>query len=136
MAVGNDVRIRVDALPELSIEAKITSISPLTELGVEWPPTRSFRAYASLQKSDQQLRPGMNGSMDIIINRIPNAISIPAKSVFTSSGKPIVYRADHGSYTPVQVALLARNPDEVAVSGIAAGDFVALAEPEKGNAKK
>jgi len=32
------------------------------------------------------LRPGMNGSLDIIVSRIPAAISIPAKAVFTSTG--------------------------------------------------
>src|SRR5437762_4806191 len=74
IAAGNDVRVRIDALPELSIEAKIASISPLTELGVEWPPTRSFRAYSALEHPDARLRPGMNGGMDIIINRIPDEI--------------------------------------------------------------
>ena len=118
MAVGNDVRVHVDALPELSIEAKITQISPLAELGTEWPPTRSFRAYAALQHPDPRLRPGMNGGMDIVINRIPNAISIPAKAVFTRDGKPIVYVADQGTITAAPVQFLARNPDEVAVSGI------------------
>ena len=78
----------------------------------------------------------MNGGMDIIINRIPDAISIPAKSVFTRSGKPIVYLTDHGRYTPAPIQVLARNPDEVAVSGIPAGSFVALSDPEKTDAKK
>ena len=60
----------------------------------------------------------MNGGMDIIINRIPNAISIPAKALFTRAGKPIVYVAENGRYRPVGVEVLARNPDEIAVSGI------------------
>ena len=136
IGVGNDVRVHIDSFPELSIEAKITSISPLAELGTEWPPTRSFRAYASLQRADARLRPGMNGGIDIIINRIPNAISIPAKSVFTRDGKPIVFVANQGSYTVTPVQFLARNPDEVAVSGIPAGALVALADPEKKDAKK
>jgi HlyD family secretion protein len=136
MTVGNDVRVHVDALPELSIEAKITSISPLAELGVEWPPTRSFRAYAALLKPDSRLRPGMNGGMDIIIKRIPDAISIPSKAVFTHSGKPIVYVADHGTYRPTPVQLLAQNPDEVAISGVSAGALVTLIDPEKTDAKK
>jgi HlyD family secretion protein len=136
MAVGNDVRVHVDALPELSIEAKITSISPLTELGVEWPPTRSFRAYAALTKPDPRLRPGMNGGMDIIVNRIPNAISLPAKAVFTHGGKPVVYIADHGRYSPTEVQVLARNPDDVAVSGIPDGAMVALADPDVKEKKK
>src|SRR5262249_2373903 len=117
IAVGNDVRVHIDALSELSIQAKITSISPLAELGTEYLSVRSFRAYASLQQSDS-LRPGMNGGMDIVINRIADAISIPSKAVFTRAGKPIVYLAQQGRYTPVEIQLLARNPDEVAVSGI------------------
>ena len=73
----------------------------------------------------------MNGGMDIIVKRIPDAISIPAKAVFTRAGKPVVYLSRQGRYTPVDVQVLARNPDEVAVSGIAAGALVALADPEK-----
>jgi hypothetical protein len=136
IAVGNDVRIRIDALPELSIETKITSISPLAELGVEYPLTRSFRAYAALSNPDSRLRPGMNGGMDIVINRIPNAISIPSKAVFTRAGKPVAYSADRGKYTPVEVQLLARNPDEVAVSGISDNASVTLVDPEKKETKK
>jgi HlyD family secretion protein len=136
MAVGNDVRVHIDALPELSIEAKITSISPLTELGVEWPPTRSFRAYAALANPDPRLRPGMNGGMDIIVKRIPNAISIPAKAVFTHAGKPVVYVADHGRYSPIEVQVLARNPDDVAISGIPDGAMIALADPDVKEKKK
>jgi len=136
MAVGNDVRVHIDALPELSIEGKITAISPLAELGVEYPPTRSFRAYAALTKPDPRLRPGMNGGLDIVINRIPDALSIPAKAVFTRAGKPIVYRADHGRYLPTDVQVLARNPDEVAISGVPADSMVALVDPEKKDSKQ
>jgi hypothetical protein len=73
----------------------------------------------------------MNGSMDIVINRIPSAISVPAKAVFTQDGKPVVYVAERGSYRPAAVEVLARNPDEVAISGIRAGAQVTLVEPEQ-----
>ena len=78
----------------------------------------------------------MNGGMDIIIKRIPNAISIPAKALFTHAGKPIVYLAENGRYRPVEVQVLARNPDEVAVSGIPAGAMVTLVDAEKKDLKK
>jgi len=78
----------------------------------------------------------MNGGMDIIVNRIPNAISIPAKALFTHAGKPIVYVAESGRYRPTPVEVLARNPDEVAISGIKAGVMVTLVDPEKKEAKK
>ena len=127
--MGKDVRVRVDALPELQIPTKITQISPLAELSTDYPPTRSFRAYAALRSPDSRLRPGMNGGMDIVIDRLPKAISIPAKAVFTRDGKPVVFVAAHGTYRQTAVQLLARNPDEVAVKGVEAGAMVTLEEP-------
>jgi HlyD family secretion protein len=72
----------------------------------------------------------MNGGMDIIVSRIPDAISIPSKAVFTRNGKPVVYLAAESGYRPVEVEVIARNPDEVAVTGISEGSDVALREPE------
>jgi len=136
VAVGNDVRIRVDALPELTVAGKISQISPLAELSYEFPPTRSFRGYARLPHPDDRLRPGMNGGMDIIINRIPDAISVPSKALFTRDGKPFVYLARDGHYRPVEVSVVARNPDEVAITGVSKGALVALVDPEKKDQKK
>jgi hypothetical protein len=78
----------------------------------------------------------MNSGMDIVINRVPNAISIPAKALFTHDGKPVVFVADGGRYRTVEVQLLARNPDEVAVSGIPAGAMVTLVDVEKKENKR
>ena len=137
IAQNQDVVVRIDALPELSLPAKLDLISPLAEVTMtEWPPTRSFRAYASITRKDPRLRPGMNGGMDIVVNRVPNAISIPAKALFTRDGKPVVYIADGGAYRPVEVKVEARNPDEVAISGIAPGATVALVDVGRKEARK
>ena len=129
IAAGLAARIHVDAFPEKTLDGKINGISPMTEQSFDWPPTKNFRAYAQVEQAGARLRPGMNGNLDVIIKRLPNAISIPAKAVFTRSGKPIVYLAGKKGYVPVEVELLARNPDEVAVKGIKAGDLVTLTEP-------
>jgi HlyD family secretion protein len=131
IAIGQDVRVRVDALPELTMSGKLSQISLLAEQSNDFPPTRNFRAYAAIPKPDPHLRPGMNAGMDIIIDRIPRAISIPAKALFTRLGKPVVFLGDAGHYRPVEVKVLARNPDEIAISGVPPGSMVALADPEK-----
>jgi len=137
VSLTNDVRVRVDSLPELNLAAKVDRISPLAEISTnEWPPTRTFRAYARLAKPDPRLRPGMNGGMDIIVNRIPDATSIPAKALFTRDGKPIVFVASKGAYKATKVEVAARNPDEVAVTGLASGAMVTLVDPEKKDQKK
>jgi multidrug efflux pump subunit AcrA (membrane-fusion protein) len=124
------VLVHVDAFPEKVISAKLTSITPLTEESFnEWPPTRSFRAFAKLDKPDARMRPGMNAGADVVETRIPNAISIPAKALFTITGKPAVYAKTDGQYVAKMVRIVAKNPDEVAIEGIQAGTMVALAEP-------
>jgi multidrug efflux pump subunit AcrA (membrane-fusion protein) len=136
IAVDQVVKVRIDSLPELTLNASIRQISLLAEANNEWPPVRNFRAYAAIPNPDPRLRPGMNGGMDIIVNRLPNAISIPAKALFTRAGKPIVYVAENGRYRAVGVEVQARNPDELAVTGLSPGVMVTLVDPEKKDAKR
>jgi HlyD family secretion protein len=127
-----DVLVKIDALPELTLPARLSQISPLAEVTMnEYPPTRSFRASAQILRPDPRLRPGMNGSMDIVVQRIPNAISIPARALFTRAGNPVVYAGHNGNYRAVEVKVEARNPDELAISGIRAGSTVALVDIAK-----
>lgn len=136
LTVGFEGLVRIDALPEKTWTSKLAGISPLTEQSFEWPPSRSFKAYIALDHPTEQLRPGMNASADLILSRIPDAISIPAKGLFTDKGKPIVYLQTEKGYEPRVVSIEARNPDEVAIKGIAAGSMIALVEPEKKEVKK
>jgi hypothetical protein len=129
MRAGNEVIVRIDALTDLSISATLTSISPLAEMSVD-ARARSFHAYAALgTRADPRIRPGMNGTLDVVASRIPSATIIPAKALFTRHGKPTVYVSQAGGFTPVSVEVLARNSDEIAIKGVGAGARVALADP-------
>ena len=130
IVVGDEVRIHIDAFPEKTFAGKLVSISLLTEQSfTEWPPTRNFHAFAKMIGKDTRLRPGMNASADVVQSRIPNAISVPARPLFTLHSKPVVYvKLPHG-YAPQEVKVLARNPDEIVVDGIPANSIVALADP-------
>jgi HlyD family secretion protein len=130
IAIGQDSRILVDSYPEKPFAGKLAGISPLVEQSFgEWPPTRNFRALGAFVEPDKRLRPGMNGRLDIIVERVPNAISVPASAVFPRQGRPTVYVEDRTGWRPQEVEVLARNPDEVAIRGIQAGTKVALIEP-------
>jgi hypothetical protein len=108
----------------------------LTEQTFEWPPTSSFRGFSQIQKPDSRLRPGMNGSMDIEVNKIPAATSVPAKALFTRNGKPVVFVNRKTGYRAVEVQILARNPDEIAIQGVDPGTLVALLDPDKRDHKQ
>jgi hypothetical protein len=137
IALGQDVLVKIDALPELTLAGKLSQISPLAEVTMnEFPPTRSFLASAQILRPDPRLRPSMNGGMDIVVKKLPNAISIPARALFTKNGSPVVYLRQGGGYQAMEVKVAARNPDEVAISGIPAGATVALKDIDKEGAKK
>lgn len=128
LRVGLLVKILLDPFPEKPFTGKLSAISPLAEQNFEWPPSRNFRAYASFDENDNRLRPGMNGRLDIVVDRIPNAISVPAKAIFARNGRPAVLVPGPKGLASVSVEVLARNPDEVAIKGIAAGTRVALVD--------
>jgi len=130
ITVGMDARIQVDPFPEKNFSGKLAAISPLVEQTFDWPPSRNFRAVGFFAEHDNRLRPGMNGRLDIITQRIPDAISIPAAALFTHMGRPTVYIESSEGWSPKEVEVLARNPDEVAIKGVAAGTKVSLVEPD------
>ena len=134
--VGAGGTVRVDSLPELRLPARLARISPLTQMTWEWPPTSSFRGYGELAQGDARLQPGMNGSLDVVVERLSKALSIPAKGLFTRNGRPVVYVAEKGRYAVYEVKVVARNPDEVAIQGAPAGAQVALVEPGSEPEKK
>lgn len=126
--VGQKARIVLDPFPERHFPSTVVRVSPLTEQNFEWPPSRNFRAFGNFGEFDKRLRPGMNGRLDVVVSRIPDAISVPAKAVFTRNGKAIVLTPHEGGWKPVEVTVVARNPDEVAVTGVAPGTTVALTD--------
>lgn len=136
MQLGQDVRVLLDPFPEKPFQGKLEAISPLTEQTFEWPPSRSFRAYGSLGAPDDRLRPAMNGRMDVIVDRLHNVISVPAKAVFAHDGRPVVLVPAKEGLRSVRVEVLARNPDEVAISGVEAGTQVALIDTLSAEKKK
>ncbi len=129
VSVGDEVLIHVDAFPEKTFAAKLVSISPLTEQSfTEWPPVRSFRAYATLSPVDPSLRPGMQSGADFVRQTIQNATSVPSKALFTLHTKPVVYVKKEGRFEVKEVQVVARNPSEVAVTGVMKGMDVALTD--------
>jgi HlyD family secretion protein len=132
IAAGDEAHVHVDAFPEKVFTGRLATISLLTEQSfTEWPASKTFRAFAKMEDHDSRLRPGMNAGVEFVQSRMADAISIPARALFTRHGKPVVYVKTSGGYTAREVRVRARNTDEVAVDGLTAGAIVALAEPEQ-----
>jgi RND family efflux transporter MFP subunit len=132
LKLGQTVRIRVDAIPEKEFAAELDWISPIAALIFRGQGTadKTFPARATLKKLDSRLRPGMSASAEIIIERDPSALLIPARASFTLNGKPAVYIQRGQQFTTRQIAVGKRNEEDIVVlGGLKEGETVTLENP-------
>ncbi len=79
---------------------------------------------------DVLLRPGLLADVEIIVEKIPNAIHIPNQALFEKEGKLIAYVKVGGRFEPRPVTLLKRSESTVVVQdGLRPNEIVALADP-------
>ncbi len=93
---------------------------------------------------DVLLRPGLLADVEIIVEKVPNAIYIPNQSLFEKDGKPVVY-VKRGQRFEAQVVQIAKRSEALTIisSGINPGDTISLSDPfevpgekKKGEEKK
>lgn len=84
------------------------------------------------------LRPGLLADVEIEIEKIPNALHLPAQAVFTKNGKPTVFvQQKTGRFEPREVKLVKQSESlMVLASGVEPGDIVALADPTANKSEK
>ncbi|MCC6391584.1 MAG: efflux RND transporter periplasmic adaptor subunit, partial [Bryobacterales bacterium] len=84
------------------------------------------------------LRPGMLADVEIIVEKIPNAVHVPSQALFEREGKPFVYIRKGQVFEERPVVVSRRTESTVVLtSGVKPGEMVALADPfAKPGAKK
>jgi multidrug efflux pump subunit AcrA (membrane-fusion protein) len=139
IALSQDLKIRVDSIPDKEFAAKLDFIAPaaaltFTGVGADMSAStvKSFPARATLTSVDERLRPGTTASADIIVYRQPNTLTIPLQASFDNKGKPVVYVQNGKGFTMRQITIGRQNEDELVVTGgLHEGDVVALVDPVK-----
>jgi multidrug efflux pump subunit AcrA (membrane-fusion protein) len=132
LKLGQDVRIRVDAIPDKEFTATLDWISPIAALIFKGGSTaeKTFPARATIIHLDPRLRPGMSASTEIIIEREPNSLLIPSRASFAKDGKPAVFEQKGKAFVIRHIELGRQNDDDTIVTGgLKEGDVVTLENP-------
>ena len=137
VAEAQETRIRVDAVPDAVLAGKVTWLSPIATLVFSrLPPEKNFPAHTSIDEIDDRLRPGMSATVEIVVQRLPDVLIIPAKASTQIDGKPTVFVKDGASYRRARIEVAASNGSEIVVaSGLEENDVIALENPELTAAK-
>ncbi len=127
IAKGQQVLIKLDALPEPTFHGTIAQIATLASRKRN-SNVKEFEVMVLIDGSDPRLKPGMSAGVEIITDRLADAMFVPLESVFEKDGKTIVYPA--GSSNPIHVEVSQKNSDFIVItSGLKAGQKISLRDP-------
>ena len=125
------VVVRADAVPDKELAGKIEDISALARVDFSsWPPQRNFNMVVQLDEMDPRLRPGMNTTVRVAVDRVADVVLIPARAVFEKEGRSVAYVRTRSGWDerPVQIARRGQE-QHVVREGVAPGERVALKDP-------
>jgi multidrug resistance efflux pump len=123
--------IRVDALPDKELTARVSAISALAKVVFEgWPPVKQFEMRLRLGAGDARLKSGMSATAAIAAERIERQLLLPVEAAFQKGGRQVAYVRRGLGWEERAIVAGRRNARSLVVtSGIAEGDRVALRDP-------
>jgi HlyD family secretion protein len=131
MHEGQAATIRVDALPDKELVARVESIGTLAKVVFDgWPPVKQFEMRLRLTDADARLKSGMSAMASVATDRLERQILLPGRAVFQKAGRQVVYVRRGLGWDARAIVTGRRNADSVLVtSGLAEDDRVALRDP-------
>ena len=132
MALRQPVTVQLNALPDRQFTGHIERISAIASIDFTggWPPTRNFLLEIVLDQTDPRFKPGLTGQVTVVVERLPDAISLPAQALFQKSGQNVAYVWKGNQFEERAVDVGRRSGDQVLIAkGLRAGEQVALKDP-------
>jgi RND family efflux transporter MFP subunit len=125
IAPGQTATVSVDALPGLSLPAKVISIeTSATQVGG----VPEYYAEVALIASDPRLRNGQTGTVNVTIAFVNNVLAVPSTALFIGANSQLqvdVWSAGQAYTTPVTIGHVGNSLTEI-TSGLQAGEQVVL----------
>src|SRR5664280_71000 len=126
---GQKVQVRIDAYPDQTFEGAINAISPKVD-----DASRNLQVQATLGNANARLKPGMFGSVDVLLPRQGKVITLPQAAIVYNPYGDAVYVVEKAKDAAGADGLVARQRfvqlgetrgDQVAVlKGVKIGDEV------------
>jgi membrane fusion protein (multidrug efflux system) len=123
LAVGQSVRIRLDAIPDAVYEGKVYAIDPAHD-----PNGRAVILRARLDNRDRQLRSGMFARVVLMIEDRQEAIVVPETALVPIGEDQFVYRYVDGKAVLTKVKIGQRRRGRVEIVEGLARDAVIVSE--------
>lgn len=129
VAEGQPVRIRVNANPDVVIAGQVTSVAELPDAGSRFmnPSMNAYEAIIRIEETYDWLRPGMSAEVEILVDRIEDALYVPLQAVLLEEDGHACYVLENGRPARRVVTTGGFSNDLIAIrSGLEEGEEVLL----------
>jgi MFS family permease len=133
VAVGQRVRLRLEALPEIEWPGTVVSVRPNVYRQSPRNPLKVMGVKIKLDRTDaSRMRPGMQFRGRLETTRIAGAVLVPVTAVFARPEGPVVFRKTATGSQKLPVVVGARSRTQVIIlKGLQAGDQLLARDPEQ-----
>ncbi|MGH8014712.1 MAG: efflux RND transporter periplasmic adaptor subunit, partial [Candidatus Zixiibacteriota bacterium] len=119
--------ITVDAIPGQTFQGIVTKKSTLARRKDPSSKINVFDVEIAIQNESDLLKPGISASARIVIDRVPDVISVPLEAIFEKEGETVVY-LENKKQRKVEVGR--RNDMSIEIiSGLEGGETICLIDP-------
>ena len=132
LAAKQTVTVQLNAIPDRQFTGHIEQIGAIASLDFNsgWPITRNFILEIVLDQTDPRFKPGITGEVTVVVDRVANAITIPAQAMFQKSGQNVAYVWKGTQFEERTIEVGRKSGDRILVAkGVSAGEQVALRDP-------
>jgi multidrug efflux pump subunit AcrA (membrane-fusion protein) len=120
----------MEAFPGPVWHGKVARLAPMATPQPGAPSVHVFEVVVEIDERDARLKPGMSAEVEIVVETVPEVLSLPLDAVFTAGDREVVYRRKGRRFEPVTVKLGRQNATAAVIdSGLAEGDVIALRDP-------
>lgn len=120
IAVGQTIRVRLDAIPGRSFEGAVYAVDPAFD-----PNGRAAILRASLPNAEGQLRPGMFARVTLVVEQRSEAVLVPETALMALGSDVFTFRVVEGRAVRTKLLTGLRREGMVHVTeGLKAGDMV------------
>ena len=126
---GQLALIRLEAFPGPVFHGVVRHVSPMANELEFAPNVRVFEMIVDIVEQDERLYPGMSASVEIVIESIPEALTIPLSALRHRQDRTLVYRKTADGFEVVDVTPGPDNGIEVVIEeGLSEGDVISLTD--------
>lgn len=122
---GQKTLIRLEAYPGPVFEGIVRDVSPMANELEYAPNVQVFEMVVDITGKDERLYPGMSASVEIVVQTVPDVLTVPLSTVFRRQDRTIVFRRTASGFDETDVVLGQDNGLHVIIEqGLDEGDEI------------